>query len=151
MSPQKKESAYLHLPTYSAGIIYHLGTFLCILVFIIIVLGVPIVPTIGKVIAVFIWISGISGIGILFKRMVVSKLRKLSNPDDYISNSLVTAFHFITGIYVAFGYGETGYYLSAAILLLYFPIGKLKHAIYFFAARYHLGFFYGWRGVWPMK
>ena len=28
-------------------------------------------------------------------------------------------------------------------------VGKLKHVVYFFAARYHLGFFYGWRNVWP--
>ena len=25
MSPKKKESAFLHLPTYTAGIIYHIG------------------------------------------------------------------------------------------------------------------------------
>ena len=31
MMPQHKESAYLHLPTYAAGIIYHLGTFLSLL------------------------------------------------------------------------------------------------------------------------
>lgn len=151
MSPQKKESAYLHLPTYTAGIIYHLGTFLSIFVFILIILSAPINSVLTYVIFLFTVGSGISGVGILLKRLIVLKLRRLSNPDDYISNLLVTAFHFITGIYVAFGFGETGYYLSAAILLLYFPIGKLKHAIYFFAARYHLGFFYGWRGVWPIK
>ena len=30
MSPIKKESAFLHLPTYAAGLIYHFGTFLSI-------------------------------------------------------------------------------------------------------------------------
>jgi hypothetical protein len=29
------------------------------------------------------------------------------------------------------------------------PLGKLRHVVYYFAARYHLGFFYGWRNVWP--
>ena len=33
MSPKVKESAYLHLPTYLAGILYHLGTFLAIFFF----------------------------------------------------------------------------------------------------------------------
>ena len=28
MSPFEKESAYMHLPTYVAGIIFHIGTFL---------------------------------------------------------------------------------------------------------------------------
>jgi hypothetical protein len=41
------------------------------------------------------------------------------------------------------------YFIAISLLFLYFPLGKLKHAIYFFAARYQLGFFYGWRGVWP--
>ena len=27
MSPVKKESAYLHLPTYLAGMVFHIGTF----------------------------------------------------------------------------------------------------------------------------
>lgn len=31
MSPKNKESAYLHLPTYAAGMIFHLGTFLSFL------------------------------------------------------------------------------------------------------------------------
>ncbi len=33
MDPRKKESAYLHLPTYTAGLIYHLGTFVSFLLF----------------------------------------------------------------------------------------------------------------------
>ena len=41
------------------------------------------------------------------------------------------------------------YYLTYSLLMLYIPIGKLRHTVYFFAARYHLGYFFGWRGVWP--
>ena len=33
MSPLKKESAFLHLPTYAAGILYHIGTFLSLFLF----------------------------------------------------------------------------------------------------------------------
>jgi hypothetical protein len=43
------------------------------------------------------------------------------------------------------------YFIFAGVLFLYLPSGKLKHSLYFFAARYHLGFFYGWRGIWPLK
>ena len=34
MMPQNKESAYRHLPTYAAGMIFHLGTFLTMLLFV---------------------------------------------------------------------------------------------------------------------
>jgi len=43
------------------------------------------------------------------------------------------------------------YNITATILFLYLPFGKLKHVVYYFAARYHLGFFYGWRNTWPPR
>ena len=33
MLPQNKESAYLHIPGYAAGMLFHIGTFLCLLTF----------------------------------------------------------------------------------------------------------------------
>ncbi len=37
-----------------------------------------------------------SGIGIFVKRVVIGKMRSLSNPDDYLSNLLVTLFQLST-------------------------------------------------------
>ena len=149
MSPKKKESAYLHLPTYTAGIFYHLGTFLSVALFFCFLLKISFGETITLILSSFLIVSGLSGIGIFVKRIVKKELSSLSNPDDYISNLLVTGFQFATLAFLNF---ETPlYYLVASALFLYLPLGKLKHAVYFFAARYHLGFFYGRRGVWPPK
>ena len=52
---------------------------------------------------------------------------------------------------VIIGKEDNTYYIITTILLLYMPVGKLKHLVYYFSARYHLGFFYGWRNVWPQK
>ncbi len=147
MSPVKKESAYLHLPTYIAGILYHLGTFLSLILFFLNVLGINLTNYLIIPIAVFLIISGICGVSILIKRIFKSELNSLSNVDDYISNVIVNVFQFVT-IYYLF-YLTPIYFVISAVLFLYLPIGKLKHAIYFFAARFHLGFFYGKRGVWP--
>jgi len=147
MSPKKKESAYLHLPTYTAGMIYHLGTFLSIALFCLILSGVQLNSTLTLIISAFLIISGLSGIGILIKRILKKQLRSLSNPDDYISNLLVSTFQLITMVYINFP--TPLYFVLVSALLLYLPLGKLKHTIYFFAARYHLGFFFGRRGVWP--
>jgi hypothetical protein len=151
MSPVKKESAYLHLPTYSAGLIYHMGTFLTIFLFILFLFNVEPHGWISIVIMGTLIISGLSGLGILIKRIAKKELRALSNPDDYISNFLVTAFQLISAVVLYHTSLLPVYYVTASLLLLYLPLGKLKHTIYFFAARYHLGFFYGWRGVWPLK
>lgn len=157
MSPLKKESAFLHLPTYTAGLFYHMGTFLSMFTFFFIVAGN--IPTgwLAKAIILFLFISSCSGIGILIKRIVKKELRTLSNPDDFISNFLVTLFQIITIVTLSlptvqlpnWPTVQLSYYLIYSILMLYIPVGKLRHTVYFFAARYHLGFFYGWRGVWP--
>ena len=151
MSPANKESAFLHLPTYAAGIVYHIATFVSFAVFLLILFSIEIHHTLLIVFVLTAFAGTVSGMAVLVKRMADKKLRKLSNPDDYISNLLVTLFQLMTGLVLLFGSLHTTYVLIAALLFLYMPVGKLKHIIYFFAARYHLGFFYGWRNVWPPK
>jgi len=151
MSPKKKESANLHIPTYIAGLLYHLGTFLSILLFILFLFKIEPFGYLRTVIIGFLIITGICGFGILIKRISKKELRSLSNPDDYISNLLVTIFQLMTALTLYNVRLFPLYFIVVSILLLYLPLGKLKHTVYFFAARYHLGFFYGWRGVWPNK
>ena len=151
MSPAKKESAYLHLPTYAAGLLYHFGTFVSIVLFFLFFLHVNPGEGMRRILIGILLVSVMSGVGILSKRMAVRKIRSLSNPDDYISNLLVTIFQFLTiGTLLEESFAPF-YFLWVSLLLLYLPLGKLKHALYFFAARYHLGLFYGWRGIWPGK
>jgi len=151
MSPKVKESAYLHMPTYMAGIIYHIGTFLAIILFFFALAGIWLEGILMYIAIAILLPSCLCGVGILIKRMGKQELRSLSNPDDYISNILVTVFQFFTILAMLETSFVPVYFIIAAILLFYFPLGKLKHAVYFFAARYHLGYFYGWRDVWPPK
>ena len=151
MNPLKKESAYLHLPTYTAGILYHIGTFTSIVIFFLFIFNISLAYTFQWVLICILFVSSVSGLGIFLKRLTQKKLRSLSNPDDYISNILVTAFQLFTLIALISEAFAPFYFICAGLLLLYLPLGKLKHSLYFFAARYHLGFFYGWRGIWPEK
>jgi hypothetical protein len=152
MSPAKKESAFLHLPTYTAGIIYHLGTFLSVSLIFILWADVIIPPPLSSGLASFLLVSALCGISILVKRIIKKGLRELSNPDDYISNILVTVFQILLGLTLVLSPVLTPWlFLEAGILLLYIPLGKLKHLLYFFSARWQLGLFYGRRGVWPPK
>jgi len=151
MSPVKKESAFLHLPTYAAGLIYHFGTFASILLFFLFFFNIGFSGFVSSFLSGFIIISSLCGIGVLVKRISKKELRALSNPDDYISNMLVTLFQIITALLILDPLFAPAYYIIASLLLLYLPVGKLKHTVYFFAARYHLGFYFGRRGVWPPK
>lgn len=152
MSPGKKESAYLHLPTYTAGLLYHGGTFLAILLFLITFFNLNFPEWFKYSASGLMLLSSLSGFGILMKRISKSMMRKLSNTDDYLSNFLVSSFQMLTvWLLLVDGTNQMGYYLLASVLLLYIPVGKLKHMIYFFSARIQLGVFYGTRGTWPPK
>jgi len=151
MSPGKKESAYLHLPTYAAGLLYHMGTSASVILLFVYLLEVEIDGIVRWALMGLLAVSTVNGMAILVKRMAVKPLKALSNPDDYISNFLVTAFQLFTVARLGDAAFAPFYFLSASLLLLYMPIGKLKHVLYFFAARYHLGLFYGWRGIWPLR
>jgi hypothetical protein len=151
MNPAKKESAYLHLPTYTAGIIYHTGTFLSLILFFLILADINLPVILSLIVFSFLVIAFSCGTGILLKRIMKKGLRDLSAPDDYISNLLVTVFQLMTGLALLVEQIHPAYFIITTILFIYFPLGKLKHAVYFFAARYHLGFFFGWRGTWPPK
>ena len=150
MSPLKKESAFLHLPTYTAGMIYHLGTFLSLFLIFFMWVDVAFPTALARGLGSFMLISAGCGAAIFIKRFLKKGLRDLSSPDDYISNILVTGFQFITSLVLLFpGHFAAAYFLIAALLLLSIPAGKMKHLLYFFSARLQLGFFFGSRGVWP--
>jgi hypothetical protein len=151
MNPLKKESAYLHLPTYTAGILYHIGTFVSIALYFLFLFNVSFAYSLHWVLICILIASSVSGLGIFLKRIIVKKLRFLSNPDDYVSNFLVTMFQIFTLLLLVSETFTSYYFISTGLLFLYLPLGKLKHLLYFFAARYHLGLYYGWRGVWPAK
>jgi len=151
MNPMNKESAYLHFPTYTAGILYHIGTFISISLFFLFLFNISFANLLQWVLICVLMASSASGFGIFIKRIALKKLRFLSNPDDYISNLLVTMFQVLTLIMLFTDIISAYYFIFAGLLFLYLPLGKLKHSLYFFAARFHLGYFYGWRGVWPVK
>jgi len=152
MMPNKKESAYLHLPTFSLGIFFHIGTFLGLLLFILSFFFIPeeIPYWLTIALSVILLLGAVSGLSLLIKRIVLKKMRELSNFDDYLSNFFTTTFQVASLIYLIIGHNfAMPYYILSSLLLLYLPVGKLRHVIYFFAARYQLGFFYGWRNSWP--
>ena len=175
MSPMQKESAYLHLPTYTAGsflyekiylpckwagIFFHIGNFLAIAVYLLFTLAVifnfqiPIESTtnlIVMILAAIIFIAAVCGLALFIKRLAKKELRDLSCADDYISNLLCTIMLFLTTYSLLTLQFGAAYYVIMALLFVWMPLGKIKHVLYFFFARYHLGFFYGWRGTWPPK
>ena len=76
-------------------------------------------------------------------------LRGLSVPDDYVANALTTAFVALAGASRVSPALTPAWLLSACLLFVYLPVGKIRHCVFFFSSRAHLGAFFGFRGVFP--
>jgi hypothetical protein len=86
---------------------------------------------------------------LFLKRILLPVIRKISCPDDYAANLLVDIFLVFTFVQTYSESFTPFYYLAAVVMLLYIPVGKIRHCFFFFYAKMLFGNFYGRRGVLP--
>src|SRR5574341_275595 len=92
MDPAYKESVRKHLPTYLAGISFHLAVGLAVLTLLgSLALPVP-PPDIRAGLLAAIGLGFIAGVGIQVKRWTTPYLRAFSTPDDFAANVLADLF-----------------------------------------------------------
>ena len=151
MAPWEKESAGKHLPTYLTGILYHLGIFAAIIYLFLALWQIPIPVFILNSFRILIGLAITGGIGLLIKRIFKSTLRFISCADDFISNILVGTFLLLTLIHTFSAKTLPFLLLITILLVLYIPLGKIRHCFFFFYARILFGSYFGLRGVFPHK
>jgi hypothetical protein len=149
MLPTAKESVMMNLPSYAAGIVFHMGVFVAFGWLAAALTGLAPQNPVAWAVRAFTAIGAVGGLILMVKRTVKPHLRGLSRPDDFISNLLTVGF-------VALACGTTfsptlnsAWLAVATALLLYIPMGKIRHCVFFFTSRYHLGAFFGRRGTFP--
>ncbi len=149
MLPGAKESVRTHLGSWGAGVLFHLGTFAALGILIAVLCGSagprPLMMGVGA-----LALAGAAcGLGLLVKRAASPHLRAFSVPDDFLSNLLTTGFSAVAGL-VALGLLKAAdAEVAAILLLLYLPLGKIRHCVFFFPTRFFFGTFFGRRGVLP--
>jgi len=151
MSPLKKESARRHVPTYILGLVFHAGVFVASAWVVIFFFGWKVPLAVATLSVPALAATSLAGVMLLLKRMTRRKLRYFSAPDDYFSNVLVVGFQAVALAALVDVDVIPALMLYASAVLLYVPLGKLRHAIYFPLARVYLGLFYGKRGVWGAR
>lgn len=151
MAPWAKESVMMNLPSYVAGMAFHAGVFTAFALLLAAIVSVELPAFVLFLARVFTLAGAIGGFSLFAKRIFKAQLRGLSCPDDFIANLLSSSF-------VLLAFGRTfspsleGVWMSEAILLLlYAPLGKIRHCFFFFITRYHLGAFFGRRGTYPPR
>ena len=155
MAPTAKESTRAHPAVYALGVAYHLGTFTAfgVLAWVLLAGGDDRLPTAVPlaVAGVLLAAGTLGGAGLLARRAVTPMLRGLSHPDDYLSNLLTTVFIALAGARLWRPGFESALLVAAMLLLCYMPVGKIRHCVFFFLSRYHLGRHYGRRGTFPPR
>lgn len=154
MSPSAKESTRTHPIIYLCGISYHLGIFTAAGVLLWAVVaggqaGTYVAPR--AAIVTLLGLGTCGGLSLLLRRIGTARWRAISVPDDYLSNLLTTATITLAGARLLWPGAETAFLVAAMLLLLYAPLGKIRHCLFFFASRYHLGRHYGRRGTFPLR
>ena len=147
--PWAKESASRHLVSYLAGLLYHAGIFAMLVCLVLSATSARPARPVAIALAVLFAAALIAGLGLLAKRRLDGTLRAISVPDDVVSNLLVDAA--LGGaLWAALAPAALpAFQLAGAVLLLYAPLGKLRHMLFLLTSRRLWGAYYGRRGVLP--
>ena len=147
--PWAKESASGHLPWYLAGIVYHAGIFAMLAR---VVLTLVVREPLGWIehgLAALFAAALACGFALLARRRLDPTLRAISVPDDLVSNLLVNAALAAACAAALAPAALPVFQLAGAALLLYAPLGKLRHMLFLLTGRRLWGEYYGRRGVLP--
>jgi hypothetical protein len=147
MAPWAKESTRRHPIAYLRGIAFHMGIFAALAA----VFTSPwwdIVPAFMRIglaiISGFGALMGIAGVGM---RMAEENLRELSTADDHAAVWAVTIFSAATCFALLSSLWLPVMYVTAGAMMIYAPLSKIRHCVYFFFSRRFFGLFIGRRAV----
>lgn len=151
MLPWEKESTSKHLPTYVSGILYHTGIFAALFYLLSLIFSLELSKLFISILRLLFFLGFLGGFTLLFKRIFLPPMRKISCPDDFAANTIVDLFLIFAFVHT-YSVRETPlFFLLAILMFLYIPVGKIRHCIFFFYTRILFGLFYGRRGVLPPK
>jgi len=149
MLPWHKESASLHAVEFGLGILLHVGVLLSLAAVIVLAIS----PLAGEWAVVRLWPVNIpalaAGIWLLVRRASSSRLRAVSTPDDYLAVAATCGLLAMAIAFALISMSQSALLAYAAVLFVYIPLGKLRHAVFFFVARADYGRRLGYRGVYP--
>jgi hypothetical protein len=147
--PWAKESARRHLPSYLAWTVFHLAVFAAVGRLALSVVPAAWPASANLVLAALLGVGLACGLGLLAKRRRDPTLRAVSTPEDVVANLLVDVV-LLAGIAAALRPALIpAFQLAGAVLLLYAPLGKLRHMLFLVTSRRLWGSYFGRRGVRP--
>lgn len=146
MLPTRKETVRNHPGKFAVGLLLHLGVLSSLVEVLRLVVGAEAAWPWG----VLALLALPAGMYLFVRRLVSPVLRAMSAPDDFVAILAVCTLLVLAALSV-FGVVGPAVLLGYAIpFLIYLPLGKLRHMIFFFAARADFGRRLGYRGTVPL-
>ncbi len=149
MLPAHKESVRLHPLEFALGVVLHAGALAALAGSLILVVhpasGLALLARIRPLLA----LAAAAGLYLLVRRVATADLRAMSVPDDYLAVAATCGLVIVAALAGIHPVMPALVLAYAAALLVYAPLGKLRHAVFFFAARADYGRRLGLRGVYP--
>jgi hypothetical protein len=149
MTPAHKEAVSRHPVKFALGVLMHAGVAVALLC-----VGLLVAWPDGgyRLLALTRPLTGLAllaGSYLLVQRTLSPTLRAMSAPDDYVATLASCGLLALAAVRPIAPGDETALLLYAALLLIYLPLGKLRHVVFFFVARADYGRRLGYRGVYP--
>lgn len=145
--PWEKESTRQHWLIYLVGVLYHLaiaGGFVHLFARLF-----GLAKLSNPIIIFFLFMGTGCGLSLFFRRWFNPALRQLSWPDDYLANLLVNLFLLTAALSVWRENNLKIFFLISLGLMVYLPLGKIRHCLFFIPSRLIFGRYYGLRGLMP--
>ena len=147
MAPWEKESTRIHWLAYLRGILFHVSIFAAFAV----LFASPwldAIPSWLKIAtAVFLGLGAASGFAGTWMRYSEGNLKAISTPDDYLAVFLTALFIALASATLVASGLLPAFYIISAVLLVYIPISKIRHCVYFFYSKFFFGKSFGYRAV----
>jgi Fe-S oxidoreductase len=137
MLPWNKESGRLHPVVFWVGVLMHLGIGFGIATLAVrfIAGGTP--PQWWAPFGMLALGLGSIAALLLLRRLVSPAMHRLSTPDDFLAAALTAGFCIDAGLWSLGALDTLAFDVLAAALLLYVPMGKLRHMLTFFVSRFY--------------
>jgi hypothetical protein len=149
MLPAYKETARLHPVEFGLGLVLHLGV-LSALIGVGLLLAWP--PAGGPYLSLMRPLAAlalVAGVSLVLRRAASKNLRAMSAPDDYVATLATCGLLACAALFPIDAQSQLILLGYAGPFLVYLPLGKLRHAVFFFVARGNYGWRLGYRGVYP--
>ncbi|MCP4201990.1 MAG: hypothetical protein GY769_08660 [bacterium] len=150
LSPLAMESTRRHWRRWAVFAAYHVGIFVAITA----TFTIPFTPglmtgSVRRAAAICITLGLLAGFLKIYWRLVLPELRSISRPDDFFGLTILQVWFAIAIPAVLLDHPGwlIVYFVMTALLLVYVPVSKISHYIYWFFSRYLFGRRYGRRGV----